>query len=104
MHNTVEDIAQHFYNSLGQEDKDAIVTRFGDLTAFERILTESSVKMTIRNEYGLWHDSPLTEKWRTDESSRKIIDGTDYSDDHPDNISATIYDRVVEIAIEAKGR
>lgn len=44
----------------------------------------------IRNNYSLWYTSPLTEKWRTDESSHDIREGIDYSEDHPDAVSASI--------------
>lgn len=44
----------------------------------------------IRNHYNLWHTSPLTERWRTDESSHDIRGGVDYSEDHPDAVSTRI--------------
>ena len=50
----------------------------------------------VRNEFGLWHDHPLTEKWRTNESSRDIRENIDYSPDHPDNLTATILQELVK--------
>lgn len=44
----------------------------------------------IRNRYNLWHTSPLTERWRTDESSRDIRGGVDYSEDRPDAVSTRL--------------
>jgi len=51
--------------------------------------------MWIRNKYGLWHDHPLTERWRKEETN-DLRNGTDHSIDHPDNISEIIKDRVLE--------
>lgn len=102
--NTVEEVAQHFYQNLNEEDKEAVANGFAKFAPFEQVLVHMDIKRAIRNIYNLWHNSPLTEKWRTDESSHKMIDGVDHSEDHPDNISQTIYNRVVELAIEAKGR
>lgn len=48
----------------------------------------------IRNNYGLWQDNPITETWRTDESSHKIIDGIDHSEDHPDAVSMRIIEKL----------
>lgn len=57
--------------------------------------------MSIRNRYDLWHAHPLTNKWRTDVSSRamkKIGDcSVDCSKDHPDSVSMQIIQRVWEI-------
>lgn len=44
----------------------------------------------IRNSYDLWHGNPITEKWRTDESSRNMVNGVDHSEDHPDAVSMKI--------------
>jgi len=57
----------------------------------------------IRNTYSLWFENPLTEKWRTDEASRNIVDGVDYSDDHPDAVSMqiikTLYTKMKETSL-----
>jgi hypothetical protein len=58
---------------------------------------EGAIKRWIRNMYGLWSISPLTKKWRTKEDSREIVNGIDYSKDHPDNISEVIFLRVKEL-------
>ena len=50
----------------------------------------------IRNRYSLWHESPLTKNWRENEESRVIKHGIDCSEDHPDNISDTIFDICLE--------
>lgn len=50
----------------------------------------------IRNDYGLWQNNPLTEKWRTDESSHDIVNGVDYSKDHPDAISMRVIEKLWE--------
>lgn len=80
--------ARNFIDTLSQEDKDYIVSgqNFIDM-----------VGRAIRNHGNLWHDSPLTERWRTDPSSRDIRDGVDYSEDHPDQISHIILERVIQL-------
>jgi len=50
----------------------------------------------IRNRYSLWHESPLTKNWRDNPESRSIVSGIDCSEDHPDNISSTIFDICLE--------
>lgn len=65
-------------------------------TAWEKSFTHSFFTREIRNRYSLWYESPLTKNWRENESSRVIIDGIDYSEDHPDNISGKIFDICLE--------
>lgn len=48
----------------------------------------------LRNEYQLWHTSPLTKRWREDPSSRDIRQGIDYSDDHPDSVSMKLIEAI----------
>jgi len=62
-----------------------------DATKFDDIQFEIAVQRYIRNHYSLWHENPLTLKWRTDESTRDIRNGIDYNQDHPDAISAHVY-------------
>lgn len=51
--------------------------------------------MSIRNEFGLWEqDHPLTKNWHQNPDNRNIIDGIDFSDDHPDSISMKIMELV----------
>lgn len=104
---TVEKIARDFAYELGFTDRvflrGAYEAEKTGKDVGDRLLTrwiQNSMMRHIRNEYGLWYNNPLTEKWRTDERSRKIIDGTDYSEDHPDNISAAILQRTMEIIYE----
>ena len=49
----------------------------------------------IRNEYGLWDENhPLTTHWHKFPDERNIVEGVDYSVDHPDSVSM----RIVEAA------
>lgn len=49
----------------------------------------------IRNDFGLWDPSnPLTQHWHLHEDSRNIVDGVDYSEDHPDAVSAEVVELV----------
>lgn len=97
MFTTVEDIAVDFVSQLHPEDLEAIATNFSSYEPMVRIWSETGIMRAIRNEYGLWWDNPLTEKWRTDEAGRDIRDGVDFSEDHPDNVSSVIYKRVKEL-------
>lgn len=55
------------------------------------------VGRAIRNDYGLWEmDHPLTQHWHMNPECREIIDGVDYSEDHPDQVSAAILERLRE--------
>lgn len=97
MTDTVESIAQEVIRLLSTEDRQAIANDFADFEPMPRVWAKSSVCRWIRNEFGLWYTNPLTEEWRSWPDNRDIRDGVDYSKDHPDNISDTIYNRVVEI-------
>lgn len=97
MLSTVEEIAQDMVNRLHADDIEAIATEFSSFEPMIKVWTVSGIMRGIRNDYGLWWENPLTEKWRTDESSRDIRDGVDFSEDHPDNISSVIYKRVKEL-------
>jgi hypothetical protein len=49
----------------------------------------------IRNGFGLWEsDHPLTTNWHMNVDTRNIIDGVDYSKDHPDSVSMKIMELV----------
>lgn len=104
MTDTVEKIARDFVESLSFDD----LKFLRDYPESAKVRDEEtrfpvgyyildSMRRAIRNDYSLWWESPLTKRWREDEASRDIRDGVDYSVDHPDNISAVIFDRAVEI-------
>lgn len=57
----------------------------------------------IRNEYGFWHDSPLTETWRANVAGRDVREGIDYSEDHPDAVSMRVLRRMQELLRERFG-
>ena len=45
----------------------------------------------IRNDFGLWGQThPLTTHWHLNPECREIIDGVDYSENHPDQVAAAI--------------
>jgi hypothetical protein len=52
----------------------------------------------IRNKYKFWESNPLTEKWRTDPTSHKIVNGVDCSEDHPDAVSMRVLQGIWEAA------
>lgn len=81
--NTIEGIANDVITKLHEEDQVYIAKK----SLEDARSMHHSLGQWIRNTYGLWHENSLTERWRTDESSHKLIDGVDYSEDHPDNIS-----------------
>lgn len=94
---TIKDIATDFISNLIEEDAAGIRTNFEHADPLSRVFIKTNILRFIRNEYGLWHNNPLTEKWRNQAESRDIRDGVDYSEDHPDNISVKIYDKVKEM-------
>lgn len=58
-------------------------------------MVRSMIGRMIRNEYGLWEkDHPLTQHWHLYPEAREIIDGVDFSEDHPDQVSARIIEHV----------
>lgn len=100
MLSTIEEIAQDMIKRLDPEEVKAIATNYPILEPLTRIWAKTSIMRDIRNDYSLWWENPLTEGWRTDESTRDIREGVDYSEDHPDNVSSDIYKRIVELAKE----
>lgn len=100
MLSTVDEIARDMIERLDPEEVKAIAGNYPLLEPLTRIWAKTAIMREVRNEYGLWYDNPLTEKWRTDESSRDIREGVDFSQDHPDNVSLIIYKRIEEIAKE----
>lgn len=86
---TVDEIVDDVMSQIPLEE----LKRFASYTHLERALALINLGRAIRNEYGLWVDHPLTEKWRTDPKSRKIVGGVDESPDHPDNLSGQIVEK-----------
>jgi hypothetical protein len=87
---TIEGIVDDILKNLPDEDRVYIATaKLNDIRGLHH-----TFGMWIRNHYGLWSNNPLTERWRTDESSHDIRDGVDYSKDHPDNLSDKIIERL----------
>lgn len=79
---TVNAIVDQIIITWSQEDLDFVLAMPHDALGL--------IDRRIRNDFGLWDSHPLTEKWRTDESSRDIRNGIDYSPDHPDNLADEI--------------
>ncbi len=49
------------------------------------------VGRAIRNEFNLWDPThPLTSHWHLHPEARNIVDGVDFSEDHPDAVSEAI--------------
>lgn len=86
--NNIDEIARDVIKQLVKEDVDILSGQMPiDYTAVYRM----TICRWIRNTYGLWIDSPLTEVWRNNPETRKIIDGVDHSYYHPDAVSARVY-------------
>jgi Domain of unknown function (DUF6794) len=83
---TIDGIVDDIITKLSPEDKAYIANG----TLRDAQMMHHGFGTWIRNTYGLWHDNPLTERWRTDKSSHDIRDGVDYSEDHPDQMSGHI--------------
>jgi len=90
MFTTIEEIARNAIARFSVEDREW----FSKMALDEMRYGHHHLGRWIRNTYGLWHDNPLTEKWRTDPSSHVMVDGVDHSEDHPDNLSGRIIDRI----------
>lgn len=51
----------------------------------------SNTARMIRNVFGLWNEEhPLTAHWHKFPDERNIVEGVDYSVDHPDSVSMRI--------------
>lgn len=96
---TIDDIVNDLLFKLDKEDLDFLINPPAADTdkskQLEYIWGRTSFMRSIRNEYGLWHTHPLTQRWRTD-GPNDLRDGVDYSSDHPDNVSAQVFGRLVE--------
>lgn len=112
MTDTVEKIARDFVENLSFDDlqfllgypesakKVEVITKGMPGFPSDRWRRWNAMCRHIRNQYGLWYDNPLTRNWRENESGRDMRDGVDYSVDHPDNISLTIFKKAVIIVKE----
>lgn len=90
MLNTIDEIVNDILKYWTASNMD----KFRSLKLDEARANHHSFGMWIRNHYSLWHESPLTEKWRTDETSHVIKNDVDYSEDHPDVVSDKIIVRL----------
>jgi len=88
MQHNIDTIAYDAIKKIGEEDLRIIS---GQDQTSNRVWFDIAVTRWIRNEYGLWHDSPLTAVWRDNPDTRRIIDGVDHSYWHPDAVSNRIY-------------
>lgn len=88
---SVSAIADDIFDQLDATSLEALrSTPVADLAQFHHTWGRG-----IRNHYGLWKDDhPLTTNWHKNEDGRKIINGVDHSDDHPDAVSMQIMKRV----------
>ena len=83
---TVESIAEQILREWNKNDLMFIKIGHHDF---------GMVGRAIRNEYGLWEfDHPLTQHWHMYPEDRNIVDGIDYSEDHPDAVSEAILEAV----------
>lgn len=89
---TLEQIVDDLLKNLHASDRDYI----SGLTRDQLGTLHHGFGTHIRNEYLLWHESPLTEKWRTNEAGRDIRDGVDHSADHPDSVSMQVIEKLWE--------
>lgn len=87
---TIDGIANDVISKLDEKDQLHIAKNSLD----DARSMHHSFGRWIRNTYSLWHDNELTKQWRTDSSTRKIVNGVDYSDDHPDKVSDLVIQTV----------
>lgn len=85
---TVESIVELILREWNKDDLEFVKTRQHDF---------GQVSRAIRNDYGLWEfDHPLTQHWHMHPECRNIVDEIDYSEDHPDAVSAAILEALRE--------
>lgn len=66
-------------------------TAFKNTAPADLIRYHSTLGMHLRNHYNLWDSNhPLTQHWHMYQDCRNMVDGTDYSEDHPDAVSMDI--------------
>lgn len=93
---TVKSIAKELLENYNKNDIDIIKK----CTKDNMYRFHHGVGTNIRNEYGLWHDSPLTEKYRIDRENggtKFIENGVDAHPQHPDAISMEILMEIWEL-------
>ena len=100
-HPSIDDIARDVL--IQAKTQEAGLREYALLPIDELMYHHHTMGRWIRNEYGLWHDSPLTEAWRTNVAGRDLRNGIDYSADHPDTISMRVLERVQELLRERFG-
>lgn len=94
---TIESIVSDMEGRVGEKEARLLVSDPASTDdSFAKLHCDIELGRFIRNRYGLWHTHPLTEVWRTRPESRNIKNGTDYSKDHPDQVSRKIQDMLVE--------
>jgi hypothetical protein len=82
-----DQIVNHLYTNLPNED----IKRLSEMTESEVRGLHHFWGMAIRNSFGLWRkDHPTTANWHNEPENHRIVDGTDCSDDHPDQVSNNI--------------
>ena len=83
---TFDEIVNDVEFSLTLADKKTIA----NFPKSKMISLHGTLGMWIRNTYGLWVANPLTLGWIDGTTPKKIVNGTDYSDNHPDAVSFKI--------------
>ena len=89
---TVEDIAARFIVEAQADGPDDSSIEVFKKTPRDRLnMYHHDLGMTIRNRFNLWDPShPLTQHWHLNPECREIVNGIDYSEDHPDAVSMDI--------------
>jgi hypothetical protein len=88
MKNTVNDIADDMINNMSEQDRLYFSKNHKYMET--RILARY-----IRNTYELWTTNPITHNWRN-HINRTVVNGIDFSYEHPDNISSYIVKLIIE--------
>lgn len=80
--NTIQGICDRILLTWTKEDLEFVKSERYDF---------GMVGRRIRNDFGLWDPAhPLTQHWHLHPDCRNIVNGIDFSEDHPDNISGEI--------------
>jgi hypothetical protein len=79
---SIEGIVQNILITWSKEDIQFVQSEERD---------SGMISRRIRNQYLLWDvTNPLTQHWHLNPEEREVIQGTDYSEDHPDAVSAAV--------------
>ena len=87
--------ADKILDEISEADYSLLVAELKGTSSSDLVKYHHTWGTAIRNEFSLWAtDHPLTKNWHQNPDDRNIVDGVDFSDDHPDSVSMRIMELV----------